>query len=89
MRIGEVLAIAFVAVLGLTLAYGALGLPSFGFVRPLALYYLNGTLAQTAATETVQALIWDYRGFDTLGETSVFFIAVIGVLALLSRRRFG
>ncbi|MEM1537798.1 MAG: hydrogen gas-evolving membrane-bound hydrogenase subunit E [Candidatus Nezhaarchaeales archaeon] len=88
MNVREALALTFIAVLGLTLAYGVVGLPSFGFIRPLALYYLNNTLTQTAATEAVQALVWDYRGYDTLGETSVFFIAVIGVLTLLSRRRF-
>ncbi len=35
-----------------------------------------------ASTEAITAILWDYRGIDTLFETSVFFFAIIGSLAV-------
>jgi multicomponent Na+:H+ antiporter subunit B len=35
----------------------------------------------------VTAVLSDYRGYDTLGETTVIFTAGIGVLLLLRRQR--
>lgn len=35
-----------------------------------------------ASTEAITAILWDYRGLDTLFETSVFFFAIIGSIAL-------
>ncbi len=32
--------------------------------------------------EAVTAVVWDYRGLDTLFETAVFYLAVVGCLAL-------
>ena len=63
--------------------------PSFGSIRNLTLLtYLPDTLRLTGALNTVAALVWDWRGYDTLGETTVFFAAAIGT-ALLFRLRGG
>ncbi len=35
-----------------------------------------------ASTEGVTAILWDYRGLDTLFETSVFFFAIIGSVSV-------
>jgi multicomponent Na+:H+ antiporter subunit B len=35
----------------------------------------------------VTAVLASYRGYDTLGETTVVFTAGVGVIALLRRRR--
>ena len=35
----------------------------------------------------VTAVLASYRGYDTLGETTVIFTAVIGVMLLLRRTR--
>ena len=35
----------------------------------------------------VTAVLASYRGYDTLGETTVVFTAGVGVVALLRRRR--
>jgi multicomponent Na+:H+ antiporter subunit B len=37
----------------------------------------------------VTAVLADYRGYDTLGETTVIFTAGIGVMMLLRGRRRG
>jgi multicomponent Na+:H+ antiporter subunit B len=37
-------------------------------------------------TDTVAAVTFDYRGFDTLGEETILFAAVLGVVILLRER---
>jgi multicomponent Na+:H+ antiporter subunit B len=37
------------------------------------------------ATDTVNAINYDYRGFDTLGEEFILFTAAVGVMMLLRR----
>ncbi|GAB6280700.1 MAG: hypothetical protein STSR0007_07940 [Thermovirga sp.] len=37
----------------------------------------------------VTAIVFDYRGFDTLGEAAVLFTAVCSVLALFRKGREG
>jgi multicomponent Na+:H+ antiporter subunit B len=56
-------------------------------LRNLASFYLENTLNLSnkpyyaASPEAVTAIVWDYRGFDTFFETSVFFLAIIGCVA--------
>lgn len=56
-------------------------------VRSLAEIYLritfNPAVNITAmAPEAVTAIVWDFRGLDTLFETSVMFLAIVGALTL-------
>lgn len=37
----------------------------------------------TGAANVVTSVVWGYRGYDTLGEVTVLFTAVVGVLAVL------
>jgi multisubunit Na+/H+ antiporter MnhB subunit len=37
----------------------------------------------TGATNLVTSVVWGYRGYDTLGEATVLFTAVMGVMAVL------
>ncbi len=50
-------------------------------------YYLDHVKAQTGAVNAVTAVVVNYRGFDTLGEVTVLFIASTGVAALLRRQK--
>lgn len=36
----------------------------------------------TGAANVVTSVLWDYRGYDTIGEATVIFVAVCGVAAL-------
>ncbi len=61
-------------------------LPPFG--RPLLRvsdYYLKEGLAKTGAANLVTAVILDFRAYDTLGEVTVLFAAVVGALTVLRR----
>ncbi|HJJ99747.1 MAG TPA: hypothetical protein O0X46_00440 [Methanocorpusculum sp.] len=67
-------------------------LPAFGltFGHPLESstdqYYIDHSQEQTGSNNVVTAIVFDFRGFDTLGEATVLFIAVLGV-AMFFRRR--
>jgi multicomponent Na+:H+ antiporter subunit B len=78
--------LVFIAVF-LGFAYIALkDLPGFG--KPLfrvAANYLKHGLAKTGATNLVSSVILDFRAYDTLGEATVLFTAVMGVLAVMRK----
>ncbi|MEM3848584.1 MAG: Na(+)/H(+) antiporter subunit B [Zestosphaera sp.] len=94
MRIRKILPLLSLSILILTLSLaftsGALGyyFPLPG-VRMLASWYLYTTLNprfpefSAMSPEAVTAIVWDYRGLDTLFETAVFFLAIVGALALM------
>lgn len=79
---------------GLLLVYGTLGLPAFSDpASPIHTHvvprYLQQGLQETGVPNVVTAVLASYRGYDTLGETTVVFTAGAGVVALLRRRRGG
>jgi multicomponent Na+:H+ antiporter subunit B len=79
------------AVTAAVLVYGTYGLPSFGVAdTPMHLhvapYYLEKSIEQTGVPNVVTSVLASYRGYDTLGETTVIFTAGIGVLMLLRGR---
>ena len=45
----------------------------------------RNVLVQRHATDVVNAITYDYRGFDTLGEEFILFSAVAGVMLLLRK----
>jgi len=47
------------------------------------LYIIENSQSEVAANNAVTAVVFDYRGFDTLGEATVLFAAVLGVAAML------
>lgn len=71
----------------LMFAYFALQeLPSFGApIMRVAKVYVEEGLQKTGATNLVASVILDFRGYDTLGEATVLFTAVIGVLAVMRK----
>jgi multisubunit Na+/H+ antiporter MnhB subunit len=74
------------------LIYGAVDMPSWGdpdsppnsHVSPR---YIENTMQETHVPNIVTAVLADYRGFDTLGETTVVFAAGISVLLILRKPR--
>jgi len=74
------------------LVFGTLGLPAFSDpTAPIHTHvvprYLNEAMRETGVPNVVTAVLASYRGYDTLGETTVVFTAGVGVIALLRRRR--
>ncbi|KUO39712.1 MAG: hypothetical protein AVW05_01465 [Hadesarchaea archaeon DG-33] len=48
---------------------------------------LENAPQQTGAANVVTSVVWGYRGYDTLGEATVLFTAVVGVVMIF--RAFG
>lgn len=48
-------------------------------------YIIENTQEETGANNGVTSVVFDYRGFDTLGEATVLFTAVAGVIMLFRR----
>lgn len=71
----------------LIFAYFALReLPKFGApIMRVAQEYIDKGLAKTGAANIVAAIILDFRGYDTLGEATVLFTAVMGVLTVVRK----
>jgi multisubunit Na+/H+ antiporter MnhB subunit len=49
-------------------------------------YFIANAQGEAAANNVVTSIVFDYRGFDTLGEGAVLFTAVISVAALFRKR---
>jgi len=61
-------------------------LPAFGYPHMrVARRYLAQGLRETGAANLVAAVILDYRAYDTLGEATVLFTAVVGVLVVMRK----
>ena len=80
-----------VLVTGAGLVYGTMDMPAFGDPEaPIQTYpspsYVEKSQAEIDVPNVVTAVLGSYRGYDTLGETTVIFTAGIAVLLLLRGR---
>ncbi|HPD06457.1 MAG TPA: hypothetical protein PLC08_01065 [Candidatus Bipolaricaulis sp.] len=77
---------AFAVVAGCLFLAGArmrpFGAPRFDLMDR---YFNAWSQKEVAANNVVTAIVFDYRGYDTLGEATVLFVAVVGVTLILRR----
>lgn len=86
MNVRARLGLFLVAASGLAALYvwGLTGLPAFGdFGGHYTSYLLQHAVAERRATNVVTAIVFDYRGIDTLGEEFILFSSVMAVAMLL------
>lgn len=88
------LALGISVVLAAGLIFGVVGLPVFSdpnaaIHHQVVPRYLTEMQHEINLPNAVTAVLASYRGYDTLGETTVVFTAGVGVIALLRRRRKG
>lgn len=83
-----------VLVTGAALIYGTFDIPHYGdpgnpIHQHVAPRYLEDSAEEIGIPNVVSSVLASYRGYDTLGETTVVFTAAIGVLLLIggARRR--
>jgi len=50
-------------------------------------YIIENTQSETGANNAVTSVVFDYRGFDTLGEATILFTAVTGVVMLFRKKK--
>ena len=90
----KLLHLALSVLTGCLLAYGAIEMPAFGDVDSPASSHVSPRYIEQAMDEThvpnmVTAVLADYRGYDTLGETTVIFTAGVCCLLILRRKQGG
>ena len=88
----RVLPLFVVSVTGAVLWYGTLDMPPFGdpdnpVHHHVADRYVEESGHEIGVPNIVTSVLASYRGYDTMGETTVIFTAVIGVLLLMAARR--
>jgi len=82
-----------IAILGLTLAQTFRAIP-FGADRrgnldnpdKVAAYYLKHSPETLQTANSITAIVVNFRGFDTLGEVTVLFLAATGLASILYRK---
>ena len=50
-------------------------------------YIIENTQRETGANSAVTAVVFDYRGYDTLGEATILFTAVTSVVMLFRKKK--
>jgi multicomponent Na+:H+ antiporter subunit B len=81
-----------VCLTGALLIYGTMDMPRWGdpqspASRHVSPRYIEKTVEETAVPNMVTSVLADYRGYDTLGETTVIFTAGIACILLIRRLR--
>jgi len=82
--VNNTLKLIFFSVLVLFLIAAAFSLRDFGEPEHTGMddYFLTKGQEETASNNIVAAIVFDYRGLDTLGEATVLFTAVSGIVLL-------
>ncbi len=88
----KLIALIAVSLTGAILIYGTADMPDWGDPgSPASLHvsprYIEKSVEETQVPNIVTSVLADYRGYDTLGETTVIFTA--GIACILLIRRFG
>ncbi|RLF79982.1 hypothetical protein DRN32_03990 [Thermococci archaeon] len=83
----DVLAIIFLTVVAVFLIYSAIMMHPFGVPDNSEMddHIIDNTQTEVGADNGVTSVVFDYRGFDTLGEATVLFTAVAGVIMVFRR----
>jgi multisubunit Na+/H+ antiporter MnhB subunit len=83
----NIVAVIFFVIVAIFLVFGALMMHPFGEPEETEMdqYIIDNTQGETGADNGVTSVVFDYRGFDTLGEATVLFTAVAGVILIFRR----
>ena len=88
----KVLPLIAVIITGVILIYGTQDMPDWADPHsPASTHvsprYIEKTIEETATPNAVTSVLADYRGYDTLGETTVIFTAGAACVLILRARR--
>jgi multicomponent Na+:H+ antiporter subunit B len=83
-RVRIAILVPALAALAVFVVWGFTGLLDFGTFQGQYGKLLNRVaVPQRHTTNVISAIVWDYRGIDTLGEEFILFTAVLGCVLLL------
>ena len=83
----NIIATMVFAIVAIFFVFTAFMIHSFGEVEHSDMddYIIENAQSETGANNAVTSVVFDYRGFDTLGEATVLFTAVAGVIMIFRR----
>jgi multisubunit Na+/H+ antiporter MnhB subunit len=83
----DYLGYVFLTIVAVIFIFSALSMHPFGSPSEddMDQYIIDNTVQETGGNNGVTAVVFDYRGFDTLGEATVLFTAVSGVVLIFRR----
>lgn len=84
----KLLVLIFLALITIALVVTVLEMPTFGEItnptnNEVPRRYVEQSLEETGALNVIASIITDYRGFDTLGEATVLFVAIAAAISNL------
>jgi multicomponent Na+:H+ antiporter subunit B len=83
----NIISIILIGIVALGIALAVVNIP-FGTPKTkVGNYYINKGREETGAANIVTSVVVNYRGFDTLGEVTVLFIAAVGLSAVLATQK--
>ncbi len=87
MNTRNIVAAIFFSIVAVFLIFTALMIHPFGEPEATDMdqHIIDNTQNETGANNGVTGVVFDYRGFDTLGEATVLFTAVAGVIMIFRR----
>lgn len=90
----KIFALLVTILVGILLLYSTSEFPGWGDPsQPASIHvsprYIEKTVEETKVPNAVTSVLADYRGYDTMFETSVIFTAGVAVMMLLRRKRDG
>lgn len=88
----KIINLFIVSITGLILIVGTFDMPDWGDPHSPASshvsdYYIENALEDTDTPNVVTAVLADYRGYDTLGETTVIFTAGLCCIMILRKKK--
>ncbi len=83
----HILTVFILSLLGITLLISLNKLPNqFEYANSIYHHIVNNSVSETGSLNFVTAILYDYRAYDSLGESTIIFGAVSGIVLLLSRK---
>ena len=84
---GYVIAITGILLIVVLLYFYSVSIKSFDVLGKsslrMAIHYIEGAAQKTGSANLVTGVVFDFRGYDTMGEAVVLVTAVLGVLTIL------
>jgi len=83
----NIVAVLVFSIVVLFFVFSALLIHPFGDPGSVKMddHIITNTQSETGANNGVTSVVFDYRGFDTLGEATILFAAVAGVMMIFRR----
>ena len=87
MSLRNIIALIMFTILAVFFVFTALLIHPFGvpYKSKMDDYIIINTQNETGANSGVTSTVFDYRGFDTLGEATILFAAVSGIFMIFRR----